>query len=270
MDEVNLGLENGGPVGNSADSVPDEDPGLASPFLNKIPAADRAVVGRYIKDWDAGVTKKFQEYSGKLKPYETLGSVEELQKYVNLANNIRNNPEMAFRLMFQGFQTQYGDEFEAQLPRILGLEEGMSEEYYPNGEQENGYQPEADPNEVFQQNVMTELEELRQWREDFQAQQLQAEENEQLNAVLQALHRQYGEFDDDGVLVQIAKHGDPHKAVQEWKAMIGRYSQNGAQRQAPKVMGGQGGVPQDKVNVNALRGADRKAAVMNALAALDE
>src|SRR5690606_31494819 len=29
--------------------------------------------GKYIKDWDANVTQKFQEYSEKLKPWESLG-----------------------------------------------------------------------------------------------------------------------------------------------------------------------------------------------------
>jgi hypothetical protein len=257
-----------GAVGSSESPEPESEQtseeGLASPFLAKIPAQDRAVVSRYIKDWDAGVTKKFQEYSGKLKPYEQLGTYEDLQKYYNLANNLRTQPEMVFRLMYQGLQQQYGDDWDNQLNRILGVEDQMSEEY----EYEEGGE-EADPNDVFQQNVMQELEELRAWRDEQTSAQQQYQENEQLNQVLSGLHRQYGEFDDEGVLVRIAAHGDPHKAVKEWRATVAKYSQNGSQRQAPKVMGGQGGVPSDQVDAKSLRGADRKQAVANMLAGLE-
>ena len=270
MDEIDLNVSDysqNGPVGESESA---DDLSLASPFLSKVPANDRAVVGRYVKDWDAGVTKKFQEYSGKLKPYEALGPVEELIKFRNLAMNLRQNPEGFFRIMFEGFQEQYGDDFESNLARILGLEEAMSDQDYNNGEYYEEGSEEPDPNELFQQNVMQELEELRAWREEQETAALQAEENQQLNAVLSALHQKFGDFDDDGVLVQIAKHGNPIQAVQEWRQMVSRYSQNGAQRQAPVVMGGQGGVPSEKVETNGLRGAERKAAVMNMLAGLQD
>jgi len=117
--------------------------------------------------------------------------------------------------------------------------------------------------------VMTELEELRAWREQQEEAAATYEEEQQLNSVLTALHQKYGDFDDEGVLVRIAAHGDPHKAVQEWRSTVARYSQNGSQRQAPKVMGGQGGVPSEQVDTKSLRGAERKMAVQNALAALD-
>lgn len=271
MDEIELNTSTDNTNGSApvGDTVAADDVGLASPFLAKIPASDRAVVGRYIKDWDAGVTKKFQEYSGKLKPYEALGPIEELIKYRQLAMNIRTNPEAVFKIMFEGFQEQYGDEFEQRLPQILGLEEAMTDYDY-NGEGEEYEEGEYDPNEVFQQNVVAELEDLRTWRESQEAAALQAEENQQLDAVLGALHQRFGDFDDDGVLIEMAKHGDPIRAVNDWRQKISRYSQNGAQRQAPKVMGGQGGVPSEKVETNALRGAERKAAVMNMLAGLDE
>lgn len=250
--------------------VETETEGLASPFLSKVPAQDRAIVAKYIKDWDAGVTRKFQEYAGKLKPYETLGQIEEIEKWKNLHNNFRYNTEWVFKTMYEGLLNQYGDEFESQLARILGVEgEDMSEEGYYQQEEYNGGQ-EYDPNEVFQQNVTQELEELRAWREEQMQSQASQEEEAQLNKVLTALHQKFGEFDDEGVLVRIAAHGDPIKAVNEWRQMVARYSQNGAQRQAPKVMGGQGGVPSEQVNASKLRGDQRKAAVAQMLAGLQD
>ena len=99
MDDITFDEQTSGPVGESDSGVSEEakesieEEGLASPFLAKIPPQDSAVVARYIKDWDAGVTKKFQEYSGKLKPYQQYGTPEEIQKYYNLANNLRTNPQ---------------------------------------------------------------------------------------------------------------------------------------------------------------------------------
>jgi hypothetical protein len=249
---------------NGEANISSEDLSLASPFLNKIPPEDRAVVARYIKEWDAGVTKKFQEYSGKLKPYEALGPYDEIQQYVNFANNFRRDPENVFRLMWQGIQDQYGDDAEQEIMRILQLEAEMSDEQ-DYGYEENG---EPDPNEVFQQNVSQELEDLRAWRENFEMQQQSAEENQQLDGVLNAMHTRYGDFDDNWILVRLAEHGNIEQSIKEWNAMIGKYTQNGSQRQAPKVMGGQGGVPNEQVDVKQLRGKDRRSTVAAMLESL--
>jgi hypothetical protein len=242
-----------------------EDLSLASPFLNKIPVEDRAVVARYIKEWDAGVTKKFQEYSGKLKPYEALGPYEELQKYIGFAKGFERDPELVFRKMWQGLQEHYGDDAEQEIMRILELEaEQMSDEQ----EYEEDGQP--DPNEVFQNNVSQELEELREWRNNFEAQQQSAEENAQLDSVLNAMHTRFGDFDDNWILVRLAEHGNVEQSIKEWNAMIGKYTQNGSQRQAPKVMGGQGGVPNEQVDVKQLRGKDRRSTVAAMLESLGQ
>jgi hypothetical protein len=133
----------------------------------------------------------------------------------------------------------------------------MNDEEY----EEEGYEEEPDPNEVFQNNVAQELEELREWRNNFEAEQQSAEENRQLDGVLNAMHTRYGEFDDNWILVRLAEHGNIEQSIKEWNAMIGKYTQNGSQRQAPKVMGGQGGVPNEQVDVKQLRGKDRRSTV---------
>jgi len=258
------------PVGPETDGVQEEELSLASPFLNKIPANDRQVVGRYIKDWDAGVTKKFQEYSSRVKPYEALGPVEELQQYRNFALNFRQNPEYMFKLMYQGLQQQYGDEFEQHLARILELEEEMSDDYEYGDEEEYAPEEGADPNEIFQQNVIQELEQLREWRESFEQQQEDAEGQAQLDSVLDQMHNQYGQFDDNFILLQLSQHGNVEQAIQAWNNLLGQYgSPQQPQRQAPKIMGGQGGVPSGQVNTEQLRGKDRREMVSNMLANLE-
>lgn len=269
MDEIPFGEPETTPEATPEVTV-DETEGLASPFLAKIPPQDRAIVGRYIKDWDAGVTKRFQDYAGKLKPYEALGPVDEITKWQNLHNNFKYNTEWVFKTMWDGLQQQYGDEFEDRLAQILGYEgeeQEMSDQEYEEYE-ETGEEP--DESVVFQQNVMQELDELRAWRDEQMQAQASQKEEAQLDNVLTALHQKFGEFDDEGVLIRIAAHGDPIKAVNEWRSMVAKYSQNGAQRQAPKVMGGQGGVPTEQVDAKSLRGEQRKAAVAQMLAGLGD
>jgi hypothetical protein len=259
---------------SEAVSEPVEDLSLASPFLSNIPAADRAVVGRYIKDWDAGVTKKFQSYADKIKQYEALGPHEELQRYVNFARNFQQDPEAIFRMMWNGLHEQYGEQFEPELARILQVEleqemsdQGMDpQEFDQNGNGDTSGQP--DP---FQQNVMEELGSFRQFMEEYQANQLRQEEDKQLDTVLQAMHNKYGQFDDDYVLGRIVAHGNVDQAFKDWQAMLGRYNGGqGTPRQAPKVMGVQGGVPANNVDMSKLRGKDRRSMVANLLEAAQQ
>lgn len=264
--------------GNGAESSAEAQPvgaetaeeySLASPFLNGMPEEHRTLLSPYVKKWDGEVTKRFQNYANKLKPYEALGPVDELQRYSNFANNFRNDPETLFRLMWNGLQEQYGDTFEQELLRILELqeEEAMSDEY-EYGEQE---QPVGqDPNEMFQQNVIQELNELRQWKENFEQSQQDAVQQDQLDDVLSQMHNAFGDFNDDFIVLELSRHGDVQQAMQAWNALIGKYSsQQTPQRQAPKILGGQGGVPSGQVDTDKLRGTDRKQAVANMLAQLE-
>lgn len=232
---------------------------LASPFLENIPAQDRDVVGRYVKDWDAQVTKKFQEYAGKVKPYEALGSAEDLMRMKNFADNFRRDPETIFRLMFQNLHEQYGDEFDTKLFEILQLEAEETMDGFDSGQEYGNEVP--DPNQVFQQNVSSELEEIRAWKAEQQAAVQSAEEEKQLAGFLETMHTQFGAFDDDWVLLRLGEHGDPKKAISQWNEFLTKLGGNPetTSRQPPKVMGGQGGgVPSQQVDPTKLNPEDRR------------
>ena len=277
MDDVQFG--NGDtPVGEDSGGSPetngDDEFSLANPFLNGMPEEHRTLLAPYVKKWDGQVTKKFQDYSTKLKPYEQLGPVDELRKYYNFANNFRQDPEGLFRLMWMGLRDQYGDTFQQELLRILELEDQMqgqemSDQQYYQEDQSGNYAP--DPSEVFQQNVMQELNDLREWKDQFEQSQVDAEGQAQLDNVLGQMHNAFGDFNDDFIVLELSKHGDVQQAMQAWNGLIGKYSssQQGPQRQAPKVMGGQGGVPSGQVDTTKLRDSDRRKAVENMLANLE-
>lgn len=260
--EPNGQTENTNPEPVGQESAPED---LASPFLAKIPSQDRAIVSRYVKDWDAQVTQKFQEYSSKLKPWEQLGMPpEEVQKHLSVAQALRQNPQQVFKLMWENFQQTQGDNFQSFLFDTLGLsqEEGeqLMNEYGDDGQ---GFEENfEDPNEVFQQNVTSELEELRNWKQQFEQSQQEAEQMAQLDSFMEELHNKSGiDFDDEWVLQRIAQHGDAQRALKEWTQMISKHSSQVQKRTAPKIPGGQGGVPANQVDVNKLRGKDRKQAV---------
>src|SRR5687768_1195528 len=139
---------------------------LGNQFLNKIPEQDRNIVAKYVKDWDAQVTRKFQDYSSKLKPWEQLGvPYEEAQKYINFGKNFRTNPQARdelFRQMFGAYQQQFGDEFDQKLLELLQLQQEEAEMQEQEFEGQEGNEP-PDDFTVFQENVSSELEELREF-----------------------------------------------------------------------------------------------------------
>jgi len=235
-----------------------------NPWLNEVAPEHRGIVAPYLKKWDQESTKKFQSWSEKHKPYEALGSAEELAKYRNFAENFRQNPERVFKLMFESLQEQYGENFDAELLRILELE---AEEQMNEYEYEQEYQEPPDSDQVFQQNVMQELEELRAWKEEQTQSQTSQQEQAQLDQFLEVMHTKFGDFDDDWVLLRLGEHGDPNKAIQQYKAFEAKIAgKNGTTpRQPPKThsSGGQGGgVPNENINPAELRGEARRKAVL--------
>lgn len=238
--------------GESPAPEPQQDTSLKNVFLADVDPNDRPVLERYVDKWDAGATKRFQKYSEQLKGYESLGSIEEIQRMRQFVQAFDQNPEQVFRAMYEGLSEQYGDSFDQELRRILELEEVMSDEFDPGGN-------EPDPDEVWRGNVETELNEFREWKEQ-QAQAAEmAENNRQLDTVLKAMHNAVGDFDEDYVLQRLAVHGNPQKAFQEFQSMVGKFGgKTATPRQAPKTLGGQGGVPSQEINPHKLRGGDRR------------
>src|SRR6187431_2305345 len=170
MEPVSFGGEpisdsNDGPVG-SEDSGSGETESFGNPFLNEVAPQHRDIVAPYLKKWDGNATKKFQDYSAKLKPYEALGPIDELTKYANFAKHFRTQPEQVFKLMWEGLQEQYGDSFQQELLRILQIQAMEEERQMSNDFNSFDGGEEPDQSQVFQQNVLQELEDMRAWRQE--------------------------------------------------------------------------------------------------------
>jgi hypothetical protein len=248
--------------------VPTED--MVNPILQKIPVAHRGIVAPYLKEWDSGAQKKFKEYVEKLKPYESLGPATEIQKAVQFAKAFQADPEAMFRRMWEALQNQYGDDFDANLARILQLEmeQQMNDPNYDPSQQD--FEP--DPDEAFRQNVVEKLEAYEQRFQEMDSFAEEQEQMAQLDGVLEQMHTKFGEFDDDWVVTRLAAHGNIEQAMKEWQSMIAKHTAaQGAQRRVPpKVMGGQGGVPSGQTDTTKLRGQNRRQMVAAYLEGLQQ
>jgi len=250
--------------GESPAPEPQQDTSLKNVFLADVDPNDRPILEKYVDKWDAGATKKFQSYAEKLKGYEALGPLEQLQQLHQFGSVFNDNPEQVFKAMYDAFAEQYGDSFEEELVRMLELQIEEEEKQMSN-DFEGGNEP-PDQTEVWRQNVESEVEQLREWRDQQETAAQQEAENRQLDNLLAAMHNKVGDFEDDYVIARLAVHGDPQKALQEWNKLTTKIGgQKAAPRQAPMTLGGQGGVPSQQIDAKKLRGNDRKALVAQLL-----
>lgn len=269
LETSGFGTESEQPEVSSEPTVVEDS--LGNQFLAKIPEQDRPIVQKYIKDWDANVTKKFQDYASKLKPYQALGDPDEVQKYVNFGRNFRTNPEARnelFRQMWGAYQQQFGDEFEPKLLELLRLQQEQE-----MNDQEYEYEGDEEPDEftVFQQNVTQTLEQLSETVGEIVGERESQQEMAQLDNIIQAMHTKFGDFNDRFILAQLATGADIPTAMAEWNKVKEEFGTQGNRRQPPRTIGGgQGGVPNEQVDTSKLKGKDRRNAVMAFLEAADQ
>lgn len=204
-------------TGQSSEGQVDPD-SLASGFLSGIPEADRPVVEKYIKDWDAGVTKKFQDIHGQYAPYKELGDPETLSQAMQIAELFDSNPEyllteiskaLGYTLTPPGTQPGQNVPGQQQLPSTPEVPGNLS--------------PEIQARFDEQQQLLTTLADLFLQQKEAESTQ---QEDQQLESFLADLHKKHGEFDDQYILLQIANDVDADQAVKNWTDMLGKYGTN--------------------------------------------
>lgn len=216
--------------------VGDNDSGLANPFLANIPEMDRRVVEKYVKDWDAGVTKRFQEYTDKIKVYDEFGDVGNIQTAMTLMQELSSNP-VEFVARTQEFINENPELFQELMDDMLENEQDQ------NPQEQQQY----DPNERNSQ----EIQELRSQLDSFRDGQEEQEQLKMLDNVMEKLHTDSGPFNDEFVLLKISQGLSPEDAVKSWNEAVGDIdSRKGPQ--APRLLPGQGGTPLDQVDKSKL------------------
>lgn len=209
-----------------------------NPFLNGVAEEDRPIVGKYINDWDKGVQQRFQQIHDEYAPFKGLDP-DDVQTALQLKNMLDNEPEFFYETI-KNFLAEQGIEVNEQEeipgsglpPEYEGLPPALLERL---GTVEQALS-------VFGQSLM----------DDRQSQQ-EAAEMAELDSVMDALHNEYGTFDDRWVLSRIAGGQDPESAVQEYAEWVNELvSSHGGRVSAPPIMGGSGQVPSGQVDVSKL------------------
>lgn len=229
MSDFSIGLD-------GSDSEPDQDgqvsDSLANPFLAKIPENDRPIVEKYIKDWDAGVTRRFQQIHEQYRPYKDLGyEPDQIQEAFALQQMINEDPQRVYEL----------------LGGILNPDEGQEQVQQSFGED----LPPAFVDKMTRMEQM--MEQLASRFLEQEEQQQTEQEDAQLNQYLDQLKSQLGDFDEDWVLAKMLKGMDGEEAVRQYFAFVQQQinSRMSGRRPVP-VLGGGGAVPHSGVDPSKL------------------
>lgn len=225
-------------------------------FLKDVPEADKPVVARYLKGINGEVTKRFQGIHDQYKGWKDLGVQPEQARaaldfyqfanddpvgfYQNIMNFIRQNPEAAKNIgftddMLEGGQQQQQIEEQEDPWEAAGL---------------TGYGERFDQMEKAL-NVIAEI---------MQGQMTQSQEeveDQELDALLEQLRSDHGDFDEGFVLSRIWGGMDPNEAVKAWFDTIETHVNSARSRPNLTLLGGTGGTPSNRVDPRQMTGEQK-------------
>lgn len=226
---------------------------MGSEFLSKIPDQDQAIVAKYIKDWDSGVTRRFQQIHEQYKPYKDLGPVEEVMSAMQI-----NSALMADPIAFYNDLKNTIDELRAEgyldveIEEELGIDLGTGE----NPQQQQFQQPQADPRDAKIAQLEEMLNGMNGKFEEFTQSQQQQQQMQELDNMMKALHNEHGNFDDEYFLVQLQNGYSPEQAIEKWNNLVAGVSSQ-PRRTPPPLLGGNGNIPSGQVDPSKLSAEDR-------------
>ena len=218
--------------------VSDSTGSMVNPFLKNVNPADRPVLERYLKDWDANVTRRFQAIHDQYRPYKNLGDLDTIQSAMAVYQMLGNDPMQIHRLL----ETELAEELAQQ--RAAQGQQVPQQVVQPGAEQPHeiwGSMPPAAVEKLGQMEQL--LTAMAQRLIDGDQKQKQADDDSKLEATLNSLREKYGDFDEEYVLSKMFRGSKPEEAVQAYKTFVqGIVSQNGG-RPVPKVLTGAGSIP---------------------------
>lgn len=244
-------------------------------YLEQVPEAFRPQVEPAFKEWDANVTKRFQEVQQQIVPYRDIISEydpESIQQAIQLANLMQENPQQ----VYQALGAAYGYGNEVQQSAGQG---GMGQQF----QQQSAELPEeyADlPPQFLEQwqQTQAQMQQMGQMQEligqalvQERQQAEEAQQMQQFEQYLGNLKQQFGDYDEDYVLAKIAGGMDPEQAVQNYQQKFGQLVQQQTQQNVnqavPTVLRAGGGLPTTQQDVTNLSRPDTKALVTQMLEA---
>lgn len=233
-------------VGNEEDRV--------NPFLANIPDNDRQVVEKYVKDWDAGVTKKFQSIHEQYAPFKGADPGE-YQQAMQLFQLAQTDPVTLYNSLKQWVEAN-----------------DMSDDNIEVMDDEDS----SDDYSGLPESAVKQIKALRSQILDMNGKltdKLTKDENErqlaELDKTMNKLHDKHGDFDDEAVLLRMRRGLDPEAAVKDYNQWLETViSSRTKPKPAFPTLGSNGGSPLGQVDRSKLNDSKvRKNLVADALAA---
>lgn len=230
-------------------------------LLNKIPETFRGMVTPDLRQWDQnyqqGIQQVHSQYEG-YKPFlEQQISPEALNNAMLVQQALENNPEQFIKTVAEYYNLQLGEQGQPD-PEEAGDGEGLPFDIT----QDPQFQQYQKVTELMAQQMMSQAE----------AQEA-SQMDQQLDSDFEAAKQKYGEFNEDLVLQRMLATGEDIDGAVEFvnsaiQAEVARHRNPGAS--APIMMGSGGGLPSQQTPVGNLSPQDRRALVMQRLAAAQQ
>lgn len=178
---------------------------LAQSILKDVPDEHKSILEPYMKRWDAGTTRRFQDLSNKYKHYDSLGWDEDTTQQMSAV----------YQALMEDPQSLYD-----AIGNELGLTAQEQKQVELAGETQQGFQ--GLPPEMQTQWDQTQqvLQALAQYVLDDQRSKQESVEDREFDEYLGLLKQEYGEFDEKFVISRIANGMDGEAAVNEWNELI--------------------------------------------------
>lgn len=251
------------------------DYSLGPAFLGRVPQEHRPILEPYVKQWDAGVTRRFQELHSKYAPFENMDP-EQVETAMGLLDRLDSNPWEIYGILQQALMSgEYGPNPSENPLTGQPMAGGQQEQGLPGAAPQSGnggLPPEVQQRLDQMQNTLIALGQHVLGQSQSQKEQQEAD---QLNTYLEQLHEEYGDFDDDWVLMRVYRDQsfdniDQH--ISSWGELTGKMQ--GQQQQAnsglPTLLGAGGGngpMLSDPTSVKNLSRKDTRDLVANILGA---
>lgn len=245
---------------NNGEQQSEPQESLSDGFLKNVDESDRAIVEKYIKDWDGQVTQRFQSIHKQYEPYKQIGmDAEALQAAAYLYAQLDNDPVTFYKNMHRALkETEMWEDPDDYEQGPVGGRQDALPEY------------EGVPKEFLSEFESTrqELAELREMTQGFIGSQREAQETQMLDSVLQQMHNAAGDFDEEWILTRLARGSTPQEALNEYAQFVDGIANSRQRKPAPNVFGGSGSVPAGQVDASKMKTPqDRRAFIAAALEA---
>jgi hypothetical protein len=226
-------------------------------ILNAVPEEYHASLIPQLKEWDAGVSRRFQKIHDKYAPLEELSEAydpDELREAVNVYQALNTDPQNTWELIGKAYGLS-----PQQVSQAASISEDEGEDF------ELDDLPPAIKKKLAKLDVHDEaLNAIAGELLNRQAAEKEAQEDAEFEEYMEELHDTYGEFEDDFVIGMIAAGIDGAEAVERFNEIIASRAPV-VNKTMPKVMSSGGGVPTQRVDFTNLSNQDTQALIAEML-----